>query len=158
MIPTPSAVPGAGTASASYSHNIVGFQPCVWRGVDEYIGKGVLVMIVHLVCKAHSLSVTMAPPSTALRGPRSRSPVPSSCLHSAGLSHGKSRALVPTCLCSLRSCEPTADDTAPERGARTESHSHQSTPVHACFLQICVGRYRCPHAHIPAPIPEYTCA
>lgn len=63
-------MPDAGTANALYSHNIVGFQSCVWWGVDEYIGKGVLVMIIHLVCKGHSLGVTTAPPSTALRGPK----------------------------------------------------------------------------------------
>lgn len=53
-----------------YSHNIVGLQSCVWRGVDEYIGKGVLVMIVHLICKGHSLGITAAPPSPALWGPK----------------------------------------------------------------------------------------
>lgn len=45
----PSPMPDAGMASTWYSHNVVGFQSCVWRGVDEYIGKGVLVMIVHLI-------------------------------------------------------------------------------------------------------------
>lgn len=68
VLPPHSTRPDAGTASALYSHNVVGFQSRVWRGVDEHIGKGVLVMIVHLVCKAHSLGVTTALPGTALQG------------------------------------------------------------------------------------------
>lgn len=59
-------MPDAGRAKTLYSHNIVGLQPCVWWGVDKYVGKGILVMIVHLICKGHSPNITTAPPSTAL--------------------------------------------------------------------------------------------
>lgn len=36
-----------------YSHDVIGLQPGVGRGVDEDIGQSVLV-IIHLVCKGHS--------------------------------------------------------------------------------------------------------
>lgn len=70
-------------------HNVVGLQPGVWRGVDEDIGQGVL-LVVHLICRGGTghhgaaLGAASAQPGQGHGAhlPCARSPAPQSLLGS----------------------------------------------------------------------------